>query len=218
MGTIEISENGIAILKARIVVYGNAASEDLSQQIAEEIADMWTAAAGKIFINDKLYILKCMVQGEHHSDLQANDIFNNKDPELNFFRIEEFVNGNISFVDEINSNTGFFKLENLYKGSTTAAHEFGHTIGLVHPRYCDLRGKGIPGIMYPRGTLVDPQFQYDPNISAGLTGGTMHPKFRKVWKEEVAMLKINPNYHIDESHFVLGDFSNVWHDSHNRFA
>ena len=61
----------------------------------------------------------------------------------------------------VGCNTGYFKLENLYKGSTTAAHEYGHTLGLQHPADLDLRGKGIPGIMYPRGTLVDPQFQYD---------------------------------------------------------
>jgi hypothetical protein len=29
--------------------------------------------------------------------------------------------------------------------------------------------------MYPRGTLVAPQFQYDPAIPAGMKGGTMHP-------------------------------------------
>ncbi|HRP90404.1 MAG TPA: peptidase M10 [Edaphocola sp.] len=218
MGILEIINNQIALLKAEIIIYGKAADEALSQQMATEISKMWTEAEGKIMINGKLYTLECSVIGSFQPNLTPESIFNNRNPLLNFFRIEEFANGNISFVDAINCNTGFFKLENLYLGSTTAAHEFGHTIGLVHPQYCDLRGKGIPGIMYPRGTLVDAQYQYDPAVPAGLKGGTMHPQYRKVWKEEVALLQINPKYQIDNKHFVIGDFSNVWHESHDMFA
>lgn len=46
-------------------------------------------------------------------------------------------------------------------GSSTEAHEFGHSLGLWpgtkkgHPKE-NLLGKGQPGIMYPRGTIVDP--------------------------------------------------------------
>lgn len=82
---------------------------------------------------------------------------------------------NISFVDGLNSNTGYFLLDNLLNGSTTAAHEFGHTLGLDHPHNLDIRGKGVPGIMYPRGTIVDPPYQYDPNAAPGKPGGTMNP-------------------------------------------
>ena len=53
----------------------------------------------------------------------------------------------------------------------------------------DIRGQGVPGIMYPRGTLVDPQFQYDPSKPAGVTGGTMHPMYRKVKLEDIEALK-----------------------------
>src|SRR5690348_11604677 len=82
------------------------------------------------------------------------------------------------------------ELEKLYEGSTTAAHEYGHTLGLEHPKDLDLRGKGVPGIMYPRGTLVDPQFQYDPSKPAGVTGGTMHPMCRKVFQQDIENLKL----------------------------
>ena len=98
-------------------------------------------------------------------------------PRNNFFRIEEFATGNISFTDGIGSNSGYFKLENLYKGSTTAAHEYGHTIGLEHPVILDIRGKGQPGIMYPRGTLVDPQFQYDATIPVRADRSNLKPYF-----------------------------------------
>ena len=98
----------------------------------------------------------------------------------NYFRVEEFSESHISFVDGIGSNTGYFKLDNLLNNSTTAAHEFGHTLGLLHPEHLDIRGKGAPGIMYPRGTIVDPHFQYDPDAEPAATGGTMNPFHRKV--------------------------------------
>ena len=50
-----------------------------------------------------------------------------------------------------------FLVDNLKQTSTTAAHEYGHTIGLVHPDVLDLRGGRELGIMYPRGTICDPR-------------------------------------------------------------
>ncbi|OJV50407.1 MAG: peptidase M10 [Bacteroidetes bacterium 43-16] len=217
MGTVELLNEQEALLKADIIIYGGAADEALSKQMAAEIETMWTEVQGKIRLGSHLYTLSFSIQGFYVPDLSAETIFHNKDPRKNFFRVESFVNGNISFVDAINCNTGFFKLDNLYPGSTTAAHEFGHTIGLDHPQHLDLRGKGIPGIMYPRGTIVDPQYQYSDTAPAGQPGGTLHPQFRKVWKEEVARLQVNDQYRLEKG-WVIGDFTNVWHEPHDMFA
>jgi hypothetical protein len=141
------------------------------------------------------------------------EIYQNLDPRNNYFRIEEFATGNISFVDGLGCNSGYFKLENLYKGSTTAAHEYGHTLGLEHPHDLDIRGKGIPGIMYPRGTLVDPQYQYDPDKSAGTKGGTMHPMFRRVLQQDINNLKLH-HIRFENGKAIVGEFSNIWHDAH----
>jgi hypothetical protein len=84
---------------------------------------------------------------------------------------------------------------------------------LDHPRDLDLRGKGVPGIMYPRGTLVDPHFQYDPSIPAGQTGGTIHPRFRKVKQKDIEELRL----HLLFSHnrrAVIGDFTSIYHWPH----
>lgn len=141
------------------------------------------------------------------------DVYQNVDPRNNYFRIEEFIFGNISFVDGVGSNTGYFKLENLYAGSTTAAHEYGHTLGLDHPDLLDIRGQGIPGIMYPRGTLVDPAFQYNPTKPAGVTGGTMHPMHRRVHWNDIVDLKLH-KLKFYNGRAVVGEFTNIYHWNH----
>lgn len=215
-GILRWLDSNTVCLEANIILYGSAASKSLSEQMADEISTMWTEPKGSIIINNQRFTLVVATNSIWEPHLSPETVLNNRNPAFNFFRVEHFVNGNISFVDAINSNTGMFKLDNLYEGSTTAAHEFGHTIGLQHPSQLDLRGRGIPGIMYPRGTLVDAQYQYSPDVAAGSPGGTMHPKFRKVWKEEIAMLRINTRLS-NNYMMVIGDLSNVWHESHDIF-
>ena len=214
MGTVEPISPSVLLFRAHIITYGLAADEELTERIRKEIEEMWNAPQGKILFGLKPTLLQFSITASWQPGLQPEDILQNTNPLNNYFRIEEFVNGNISFVDALGCNTGFFKKDNLYEGSTTAAHEFGHTLGLAHPSNLDLRSKGTPGIMYPRGTLVDPQFQYDPSVPAGQNGGTLHPMHRKVTKEDVAMLQIsNLN-----NQSVIGALTNVWHDDHSPFA
>jgi hypothetical protein len=61
--------------------------------------------------------------------------------------------------------------------------------------------------------LVDPEYQYDPSKPAGVTGGTMHPMYRKVRREDIAQLKIE-NHLTERNRFIVGAFSNVYHSSH----
>jgi hypothetical protein len=86
---------------------------------------------------------------------------------------------------------------------------------LDHPDDLDLRGKGVPGIMYPRGTLVDPQYQYDPAIPAGSKGGTMHPMYRKVLRNDINKLKLH-RLNFENGKAILGEFTNVWHQDHKE--
>ena len=155
------------------------------------------------------------ITAELHPNIDMLEIFRNINPRNNYFRIEEYARGNISFVDDIGCNSGYFMVENLYIGSTTAAHEYGHTLGLHHPHDLDYRGKGVPRIMYPRGTLVDAQYQYDPLKPAGVTGGTMHPMYRKVFAEDVALLKLE-RLSFNNGKAIAGDFTNVFHENHRN--
>ena len=212
MGTAEIENQSLTIY-SHIITYGNAAEETLTALIAEEIETMWNEPKGTIQIDGLFFQIRFKITSSYSPALTDIDIFQNLDPRNNYFRIEEFAQGNISFVDGLGCNSGYFKLENLYKGSTTAAHEYGHTLGLDHPDDIDLRGKGVPGIMYPRGTLVDPQYQYEPDKPAGTKGGTMHPMYRKVKQEDIELLKLN-KLDFENSRAIIGDFTNYWHPDH----
>ncbi len=212
MGIAEITQQEL-VIAARIITYGNAASPALTAQIREEIETLWNEPGTWINIHDYYLQVVFRISAEYRPELTDIDIYQNLDPHNNYFRIEEFAHGNISFVDGIGCNSGYFKLENLYAGSTTAAHEFGHTLGLTHPEIVDIRGKGSPGIMYPRGTLVDPQYQYESDKPAGTKGGTLYPIHRRVSDEDIQLLKLHKK-DFAQGRAIIGDFTNIWHPNH----
>jgi hypothetical protein len=209
---LKLEENSI-IIRSHIITYGSLADDVLTERIRSEIEIMWNEPRAFCMINNTLLQVIFRISSELKKDIDQLEVLQNTDPLNNYFRIESFVHGNISFVDGLGSNSGYFLLENLYEGSTTAAHEFGHTLGLDHPRYLDIRGQGVPGIMYPRGTLVDPPFQYDPTKPAGVTGGTMHPMYRKVKKEDVDSLQLN-KLRFQNNKAIVGGFTNIYHWNH----
>lgn len=213
MGEAEITGDHTITIHSHIVTYGNAADPALTERIRDEIETMWNEPRAVISLGDAAVQVIFRITAEMEADLSELTVLQNTDPRINFFRLEEYVTGNISFVDAIGCNTGHFKIENLYPGSTTAAHEYGHTLGLEHPAELDLRGKGVPGIMYPRGTLVDPQFQYDPAKPAGVTGGTMHPMYRKVFPQDIQQLQLQRR-RFQNRRTIIGDFTNIYHWSH----
>ena len=215
MGEVELDTvNKKLVIHSIIYFYGDAANDIISKQVAKDIEDHWNALNGKAVIHKVSYAVIFDIEGIWERLLTPEIIYENMNPRYNYFRIEEFASGNISFVDGINSNTGYFKLENLLHHSTTAAHEYGHTIGLLHPKVTDLRGRGTPGIMYPRGTLVDPAFQYDATVAAGEKGGTLNPFLRKVLQEDIDNLQLH-RLNFNRNNFsVIGDFTSVWHDKH----
>jgi hypothetical protein len=214
MGTAEIVPQQI-IIHSHIITYGNAADVVITEQIRDEIETMWNEPKGIIEWKGNKLLVAFKITASFQPGITPVDIYENDDPLNNYFRIEEFAHGNISFVDGIGCNSGYFKLENLYKGSTTAAHEYGHTLGLLHPENTDIRGKGVPGIMYPRGTLVDAQYQYNPAGTAGdsSNGGTMHPKYRKVTEHDISLLKLH-KLDFENGKAIIGEFTSIWHPDH----
>ena len=201
-------------IRSILCFYGGAASSQLATQIAGDIATAWNEPQGTVKIRGQWYDVRFDIEGIYQPDLPPASVWHNTDPRLNFFRIEEFSLHDISSVDGLGCNTGYFKLANLLNHSTTAAHEYGHTLGLDHPKDLDIRGKGQPGIMYPRGTLCDPEFQYDTVAPAGGPGGTLNPFTRKVLPADIAGLRLSRLVFDKRSLSVLGEFSSLYHQPH----
>jgi hypothetical protein len=215
MGVAELDiQNRHLFIIANIFFYGDAANETISKAVAMDIQQHWNEPNATVIIKSNRYKVIFNINGKYAPNLQPVDIFENDNSSHNYFRIEAYSNIDISFVDGIGSNTGYFKLANLLNNSTTAAHEFGHTLGLIHPPNLDIRGAGIPGIMYPRGTIVDPAFQYDPAAAPAAIGGTLNPVFRKVVQQDMDDLRLHKLYFNQYNQAVVGAFSSVWHDKH----
>lgn len=215
MGELELIEaEDLMLLHADLFFYGNAADGDISRRIASDIALHWNEVNEPVLYRGHAYRLEFRISGNWAPGLVPADVWENDNPRRNYFRVEQHVMGNISFVDDIGSNTGYFKLDNLLQSSTTAAHEFGHTLGLAHPETLDIRGGGIPGIMYPRGTFVDAEYQYSATALPGAVGGTLNPNHRRVLPVDVLNLGIHKLRFNPSGKAVLGAFSSVWHDAH----
>lgn len=205
-------------IRSILCFYGGAASSHLAIQIADDISATWNEPQASVKIRGELYAVRFEIEGRYDPELPPASVWHNTDPRLNFFRIEEFSAHDISSVDGLGCNTGYFKLGNLLNHSTTAAHEYGHTLGLDHPKDLDIRGKGQPGIMYPRGTLCDPDYQYDPAAIAGGPGGTLNPFKRKVLETDIAGLRLSRLAFDKRSLSVLGEFSSLYHQRHENAA
>ncbi len=216
MGTAElnISSKEITIF-SWLITYGNMATPALTTQLRDEIETMWNDPKGTIILKKEEWSVRFRINAYHRPNILPEDIHTNVNPKNNYIRIEEYCKANISFVDGLGCNSGYWLVENLYKDSTTAAHEYGHTLGLAHPTDIDYRGKGAPGIMYPRGTLVDAKYQYDPSKQAGEIGGTMHPIYRKVRQVDIEMLNLQKISYANNIG-IVGEFSSLWHDAHTK--
>lgn len=102
-----------------------------------------------------------------------------KDPSVIFVRIaeggtpaERRARSHLSRTTELTGNTIILYDDDL-GNYTTAAHEFGHALGLDHRAQ---PVAGLPSIMYPRGAFVEPQYRYDPSDPRS----TLNPIWRRV--------------------------------------
>ncbi len=215
MGEAELyAREGKLVIRSVFHFYGDAADKELANRIAGEIAAAWNEPAAGLFIRRDRLTVHFEIEGHYSPDIQAEAVWYNDNPSLNFFRIEEYSAHDISFVDNINCNTGYFKLANLLNGSGTAAHEYGHMIGLDHPEVLDIRGQGRPGIMYPRGTVCDPEYQYDPRALPLQPGGTMNPASRRVLASDIDNLQLHRLSFDKRALARIGDFSSLYHEKH----
>lgn len=191
------SESSEISIEAELVFYGKYATDELAQKIVAEINQMWNEPKAKLNIGsivfDIFFDIKYLCLSNSEVLIK---VLTNSDYEVNFIRIEDKNAAERSMMGfGLGENSGHWIITDQLGDSTTAAHEFGHALGLPHPDQLDFRYTGMPPIMAPRGTIVDANFQWNPLAEAGAVGGTMRPIFRRVRASEVLEVfkDINPD-------------------------
>ncbi|HEV7378379.1 MAG TPA: hypothetical protein VGN64_01185 [Dyadobacter sp.] len=205
-------------ISACLLLYGSEASHDVGAQIIEEINSMYNAPMAKMTVANNEIQVVFDISYELINTSQVADIATtNQDYRYNFIRIESQNHITRSFMGfGLGDNSGHWLTSDQLGTSTTAAHEFGHCLGLDHPVNPDFRGSSTPPpIMAARGSLVDAQYQWNPLAKAGEYGGTMNPKYRKVTTDEIALILEGLNFEETETYY-LGYLSNNLFDQGGR--
>jgi hypothetical protein len=194
------------IISAQIYLYGGFADQTMAVAIEDEINQMWNApdVVHPQWQLPVRFDIRVSVRENVRTLMKTNTSY-----EVNFVRIEEKNIYERSMMG-LGQNSGHWLMSDDLGKSTTAAHEFGHALGLRHPHQLDYRGLGFPPIMAPRGTLVDAQYQWNPLADVGAFGGTMKPIHRKVWKEEV--LQVIARAQHNGFNYTIGEISNYYFD------
>ncbi|MBA4848880.1 hypothetical protein [Emticicia sp. BO119] len=207
------------VVSAKLWFYGSFATPDLAGKIVDEINNQYNEAQGRILIreangNQSPYSVRFDIES---ATVSVDEVFNlvqsNTDYRNNYIRIEQDNFLKRSFMgNTLGGNVGHWLISDNLGESTTAAHEFGHSLGLDHPADVDLRDRELPPpIMAPRGTLVRSRFQWNPAVIAGEFGGTMKPIYRKVCAEEIEMIFAGQVFS-EEGTLNLGILSNLVYD------
>ncbi|MGZ3845066.1 MAG: peptidase M10, partial [Flavisolibacter sp.] len=101
MGEAEITSGNNIVIRSHIITYGNAADEVVTERIRDEIETMWNEPKGTVNLHNTSFQILFRITAETRKDISELEVLQNTDPRINYFRIEEYVNGNISFVDAI---------------------------------------------------------------------------------------------------------------------
>jgi hypothetical protein len=197
-------------VSAKLIFYGQHATEALALKIAEEIRTLYHEPTAFVNIQGQLYEVRFRIEYEVVSFEQAYTMAqHNRNFRYNFVRIEAENHVTRSFMGfGLGDNCGHWITTDKLGESTTAAHEFGHALGLDHPQRTDFRGLGNPGIMAPRGTLVDAALQWNPAAVAGTFGGTLYPVHRRVQAYEIEQIFEGLTFD-EEGQARIGKLSNI---------
>lgn len=175
---------GVIRFVAKLHYFGPALTPELATASTDEIRRMWNESNAEVFWRGRMYRTEfeiTQVIGQAATPELRKDCANN------FVEIANPAHAGDRSYYYLWGQDGRFYTSDELGTSTTAAHEFGHGLGLEH-NDLDQRAAPVPGIMFARGTWVRPEFQWDPAAAAGAPGGSVRPHYRKVRVEDVRAL------------------------------
>ncbi|WP_025764150.1 hypothetical protein [Dyadobacter tibetensis] len=205
-------------IRAHLVLYGHEATPELAGAIESEINHIYNEPHVQLMLRNQPTSVRFRVGVELVSLAQAQLMARyNTDFQYNFIRIEAENFLTRSFMGfGLGDNSGHWITSDQLGISTTAAHEFGHGLGLDHPQHPDFRGSGgPPPLMAARGSLVDSQYQWDPSAAAGAYGGTMKPHYRRLQRQEIIQILEGLTFE-DTDTYLIGYISNKIFDRLGR--
>jgi hypothetical protein len=204
-------------ISATLNFYGSFAEPILAEKIILEINTLWNEPKANFEVNELPYeVIFSIDYACHSAETILEKCISNSSYAENFIRIEEKNTAERSMMGfGLGQNSGHWLITDNLGESTTAAHEFGHAIGLPHPDHLDYRNTGFPPIMAPRGTLVDAQYQWNPLAETGSYGGTMRPIWRRVRDYEIVAV-LRPFDLSEVSEINIGSLTNILYDEIGR--
>ena len=178
---------GILSFITQINFQGSALTPQNAYASAAEISRLWNESKTSVNYNGRVYRTRFVIS------YTVNDAWrimrDTSSCAENYVQIEPMRHsGDRSFYELFGRNGTFYTSDDL-GSSTTVAHEYGHGLGLEHDDYNQLSAP-VPGIMFARGTLVKPRFQWNPTAQPGAPGGSINPKYRKVRAADIAKLDL----------------------------
>lgn len=211
MAALAYIEGEEICIRAVVVCYGTHADSETCMAIKEEINRMWNGPLVVWEREGTLYKVRFDIETEERTVEEARQLLAFNTSHLyNFVRIEDRNSVERSMMGRgLGQNSGHWLRSDELGKSTTAAHEFGHALGLPHPHRLDYRGTGYPPIMAPRGTLVDAEYQWNPQARVGEFGGTMKPIHRRVSANEVREVLGRAQW--SGHSYIIGEISNVFY-------
>ena len=183
------------VIHSKIYFYGDVTSEEAGF-IASGIVSEWNRNGdyGKVQLNGKTYTVKFKMRYETVTEKRAKEIAaSNTSEENNFVKVhrtKQNLDDRSAF--DLGGNTGVFYLDDNLVDSKTAAHEYGHGLGLDHPLSNDQSGRGRPHIMVPRGSEVGQEYLYDPSKPYNRETNAMNPDTRTVKEKNIGDIFYGP--------------------------